>query len=57
MVKFTTLAKVMKWIVNKPDVDNPDLEMANKYLESLNKAGGRIVNTQKYDQAKCKEQR
>lgn len=52
-VKFSTLAKALKWLTIRPGVDNPDLEMATKYLASTKQAGGRILNTQKYAQAKC----
>lgn len=38
--------------MKRSNIDHPDLEIANKYLDSLKKAGGTILDTRKYDQAK-----
>lgn len=51
-VKFPLLAVILKWLVNRSNIDHPDLVIANKYLDSLKKAGGSSVDVRKHDQSK-----
>lgn len=51
-IKFSNLAIILSWLRKRPGVDDPDLEMADKYLASLRKVGGPILNKRRYEQAK-----
>lgn len=50
------MTTALKWLMDRPDIEDPNITMAQKFIETTGATDGtEYSHIKHYDQAKCKE--